>query len=487
MTKTQPFGLGQVGIKGVGGQSTYDKRTRVELEPSNKENQRKPHSIHISQTLLTGTLPINPYRRKSEKHLTEPHMFGSFIPPSVNKSLPNLQELPSPPVRSSQQQQQRLLAFTMSSSTDAYHMTCLCGAINEPGTLLESTSVPIIAPEICHCNLCRHSTGALGGAFPRLRGSPSQASLDKCAAYDSSAKTRLWHCDTCGCQLFVHSKAADQWYAYSGIIEPVDGSVGVKNVVRVERQEFLGDTGDGGLAPRMLRLGGVGKEREIPCWNQYATSTERRRVTEAEVRDMERLSIEKGKTKPGVNETLQAKCRCEGVDLRIQRADFTKNTYGMTDQIPAHKDKYMADFCDCRSCRLATGVNLIQPWAMMPPGKITVASTGKQVKFGAGAEGSDANEGSTLRHFESSPGVYRSFCGACGATVFYCDSEPESNGVNVAVGILRAEEGCMARRWLDWRWGKVTYKEETLTAELLEAILGEEGRQGLERCESEIV
>jgi hypothetical protein len=41
--------------------------------------------------------------------------------------------------------------------------------------------------------------------------------------------------------------------------------------------------------------------------------------------------------------------------------------------------------------------------------------------------------------------------------------------LDVAVGILRSEEGSMARRWLDWEWGRCGFEEECIDREMCEA------------------
>lgn len=56
----------------------------------------------------------------------------------------------------------------------------------------------------------------------------------------------------------------------------------------------------------------------------------------------------------------------------------------------------------------------------------------------------------SLKSYKSSEEVLRTFCGTCGATVFYsCTDRPGI--VDVAVGILRAPEGVMAENWALWR------------------------------------
>ena len=137
------------------------------------------------------------------------------------------------------------------------------------------------------------------------------------------------------------------------------------------------------------------------------------------------------------------------------------NKQGVVERyIPPNEEKYMAYFCVCRSCRLSTGMTLI-PWCYVPPANLTIASTGEPIHLGKQAEEAGANEGTTLKHYKSSADVYRSFCGTCGATVFYWADEPGHAVVDVAVGLLRTEEGSMARRWLAWCWGRVAWKAES--------------------------
>ena len=277
----------------------------------------------------------------------------------------------------------------------------------------------------------------------------------------------------------MDDKEKEGWFFCAGMLEATEGggSRDVKDVVRVERHDFLGDTGDGGLVPRLMRLGG----REPVRWDTFPDT---RKVSEEEVLEMQRVSIEKGKTKPAVDETLQAKCHCGGVDLRVKRADYAKDTQGVDQEdIPADKEKYVAHFCVCRSCRLSTGQSLM-PWCFIPPKNIIVIATGEPIKLGEASEQPGANGGTALKHFKSSSAVHRYFCGTCGATVFFHHENPDHHVVDLAVGLLRAEEGIMARKWLDWMWGRVSWKEEMQDCDVLEAILGDEGKQSIEKYES---
>ena len=79
-----------------------------------------------------------------------------------------------------------------------------------------------------------------------------------------------------------------------------------------------------------------------------------------------------------------------------------------------------------------------------------------------------------LRAYESSPGVFRYFCGRCGATVFF---EKKSRAtelgfelINVSVGLLRAEEGARAEKWLEWSFADISLREESVDKDLTDAL-----------------
>ena len=88
------------------------------------------------------------------------------------------------------------LKFTM-APTSAARLTCLCGNISVPGSILESSELPMPL-KICHCNFCRHITGSLslGLAFPPLSASPPAAILARLTAYKESKKSTVYFCPT---------------------------------------------------------------------------------------------------------------------------------------------------------------------------------------------------------------------------------------------------------------------------------------------------
>ncbi|KIN00020.1 hypothetical protein OIDMADRAFT_104734 [Oidiodendron maius Zn] len=342
------------------------------------------------------------------------------------------------------------------TSTSSAHLTCLCGAISEPGTLLSDSKIPITI-EICHCNPCRYATGALGAVFPPLKASPSQDTLSKVTPYHSSQKNIRYFCSTCGSHCFVENQKNNEWFCLSGIIEQspasrADNTQWPKDIIKVSRHDYVLDTVDGGLVPIMLDLHG----RTIPTWSLAAQEIDSFDLPHADVLFLASKAMS---TIPSPKEgsNLPAKCHCGGVSLLIKRANYASNPGTSTHHNSSDDTKYRASPCACRSCRLSTGVSML-PWTTIPTANVSNANASNvsedkfvPVVVGHSASSPDANSGLTLKHYWSSPERCWSFCGKCGATIFYWSPDH----LDVAVGILRAEEGSMARRWLEWEWGHI--------------------------------
>lgn len=368
-------------------------------------------------------------------------------------------------------------------STSLAELTCLCGAISAPGTLLSHPEIPI-SLEMCHCNTCRWTTGSLGVAFPPLKVSPSQNILSKLTTYHSSPKVTRYFCSICGCQCFVHDDKHNNWYCLSGIIEPnpltkASKTFWPKDTIQISRHDYVLDTIDGGLIPFLLNLNG----RVVPTWAAAAKEELPHHgsydLSHAEILCLSRKSINI-LPRPNDDTFLRAECHCGGVSLLVKRANYASNSDPETSAryIPSDSTKYLTYLCACRSCRLSTGVSLV-PWTLIPPGNIFNANDpttiGKlnsaSMTFGYASSNIDANSGLSLKHHWSSPDVCRSFCGKCGATMLYWNAQ-RPDEVDLAVGILRSEEGSMGRRWLDWEWGRCSSAAESIDEELCKAWLG---------------
>lgn len=356
--------------------------------------------------------------------------------------------------------------------TGSPKLVCLCGAISA------ELSVTIPAPtELCHCNPCRLVTGGLAASFVELPKQPSFAVLEKCTTYYSSATHSRLFCSTCGAKLLVHvhhhtdGRERNDWFAHSGVVERAEGQA-QPNTTRVDFNKWVEDTVDGGLARYLTHLGG----RNVPAY----------RITESDPplsqHDLEALpqtAAMQAHTLPGADERLPASCRCGTVKLLIKPADHTNTSIPRPGNIiPVSSStkekiphKYSARVCTCRSCRLAMGVSLTTH-TYIPPRQILNPTTGAPLAYGPAietAEGRAANRGlEAMKYYQRTKAAWRSFCGACGSTIYYWNAE-RPDIVNIAAGILRAEEGALARRWLYWQPGMVSFPEEAADRDILEA------------------
>lgn len=351
-------------------------------------------------------------------------------------------------------------------STTSAHITCLCGAISEPGTLLEHQNFPI-GVSICHCNVCRQTTGSLGASFPPLKSSPSATTISRLTAYLSSEIIRRFFCSKCGCQCFLFHHPRNKWYCLGGIIEqshlpsPKE-TIQPENTIQVKLHEYVSDTIDGGLSLLLSNLGG----RSIPVWSAEPGLSE---LPLKDIRCIFKNSVE-SQLLPENDSFLPAKCHCGGVSLKIKRANYDSEATASLPAryIPSDPAKWLSYFCTCRSCRLSFGVSLT-PWTLVLLSHVFNANGElRPVTFGRHSSDINANDRLTLKQYWSSPDVCRSFCGKCGASVSYwCEKRPDE--LDFASGLFRAEEGAMAKRWLEWVWGRCSSTEEAIDKEICDA------------------
>jgi hypothetical protein len=74
-----------------------------------------------------------------------------------------------------------------------------------------------------------------------------------------------------------------------------------------------------------------------------------------------------------------------------------------------------------------------------------------------------------MLRYESSPEIYREFCGRCGATVFWhCKERPLV--IDVSLGLLQANSGTKAEELLDWYTERVSFAEMALDQQLIEQL-----------------
>ncbi|KAH6711993.1 hypothetical protein BKA61DRAFT_553276 [Leptodontidium sp. MPI-SDFR-AT-0119] len=377
--------------------------------------------------------------------------------------------------------------MTSTAASEA-HLTCLCGAISVPGPLLEATEIPLQL-EICHCNFCRHTTGSLGMIHSSSR------DLAKLTEYKASEKTTLYFCQKCGCHCFI-STFQKNWFCTGGIIEQTpssktNGVLWPEDIIKVSRHDFVLDTIDGGIVPFLLNLNG----RSIPTWSAAADLSTPDTKPDLPHEDLLQLPIISSRNSRSRDENsyLSVKCHCGGVSLLIERGNYTSSSpvEFSTRSLPTDPTKHLTYLCACRSCRLATGVSLTA-WTLVPPSSVFNGNLSPAppktnthelspsippstnllpVVFGYHTSNLESNLGLTLKHNWSSTDTCRSFYRVCGATVSYwCAKRPLE--VDLAVGLFRAEEGSLARSWMEWRWGRCSFEEECVDKEMVEAWRG---------------
>ncbi|GAM41722.1 hypothetical protein TCE0_042f15054 [Talaromyces pinophilus] len=361
------------------------------------------------------------------------------------------------------------------AQTSSLHLTCLCGSISEPGSLLSDQETPVYA-EMCHCATCRYTTGALSVPFSPLKSSPSATTLNKLQAYASSDIATRYFCPTCGCSCVFYTAPRDQWYFMSGAIEynpdikaPAESR---NNIFKVMRHAHILDTKDGGLAPFLLQLG----DRSVPTWAgippPMSASQDSYDLPHEKILSMLGASSKSPTRPPQEDSYLTARCHCGGVNLLIKRANHAHGDRSRCNY-PPDPTKYSTYLCACRSCRLSTGVSLY-PWTLVNAenvfnGKTLTSTDGPaRITFGFEASNPDANPGLSLKHYWSSHDTCRSFCGKCGAAISYwCAQRPDE--LDITVGILRSDDGSLARKWLGWTWGECSFSEGSTDMELYEA------------------
>ncbi|KAK4158761.1 hypothetical protein QBC43DRAFT_328393 [Cladorrhinum sp. PSN259] len=331
----------------------------------------------------------------------------------------------------------------------------------------------------CHCNSCRHVSGCMSGSRALLwnddepdmfSDADMESSSGRLRVYKYSESMTLVFCGRCSSPLFARDAGSSpaqkvKLWVCTGVL--------MKHNIKLEvdwgYQVFVGDTVDGGVSNWLKGkrwLGAGGKSEEVKEEGEYWPAVESDEGKK--VGDM------KGEF-PG---NVRLKCHCGGVDFLVKageaQREFEEQAKKGEEKLPwfvdevTHKSLGTLDGCD--SCRVWSGVEVMNwTFALL-----------KHIGFGDGSEGFPADtralkaavgedynthpeEGDkfgTLAYYASSPDVQRYFCSRCAACVFYCvDDRPEQ--VDVAVGLLHAQEGARAERMISWEFGgQISFRED---------------------------
>lgn len=334
------------------------------------------------------------------------------------------------------------------AATKTLTATCYCKSVQY------SIEVPVsklpLPVHFCHCSVCRYTHGTLcifhtalpKGTAPKFI---APSSLDNMTEYiHPKAQAERLFCSTCGCHMgdrgLDESPNPDEGLVPNNewvIATPLFSEHG-EDLFRFTKHFFtegacrISGKTDQGMFTWLPKIGDV----DLNIWNPPKQPSE--------PQDEGREYNEKGE------EVLRAECHCGGVSFTFPRPTHpaVKTDSFLSQYVsPTDPNKWIACLDACNHCRLQNGT-LVTAWTFIPRALIEPPMPVALAPYG------------TLKTYVSSPGVLRAFCGKCGATVIYsCDERtptPESQVVDVSVGLLRAPEGILADEWVTWRAGRIS-------------------------------
>lgn len=343
--------------------------------------------------------------------------------------------------------------MTKSQDMTTVHFSCACqrvtGSAKVPNPMLP------LPYSLCHCNICRHQTGLLCGSYVTLLEGTTDFKVEgPLINYRTSDIVTRYFCSNCGANVWLQDKRGNGPDICSGVFEKAEGIIELKN------QIFVHDTKDGGLSTWI-------PDSDIAAWEGFSKESKQLNI---EVEHPPKVTSDD-------STELHAHCQCKGVQFKITRpnqaskdvfanwpdlvkpyhSDSPENKEDVKWWLCANDTKYLAGTCACRSCRVACGFD-IQAFAFVPKTNILQLDD-SPLDFRMGS----------LRRYQSSDGVYREFCGKCGATVFWrCDERPDL--LDVSVGLLDAREGARAESWLEWWTDRVSFEEAAQNKDLISRL-----------------
>lgn len=224
---------------------------------------------------------------------------------------------------------------------------CLCGSVHfqveAPDSLLP------LSAYLCHCSICRYSTGApcifhtvLPPEAKRTFVAPS--SMDNLDSWPVGPQSWKF-CSTCGCHITAVSPEG-AWTMANSLF--VDHSPGL---VRINKQLFTKSAKGGGISEMCSEIGG----NEIASWNPPDDSPDAKLVES------------KQEFGPDGEERLRAECACGGVSFTIRRPDKTvlEDEHWKKYVYPHDKSKWSATFDLCSDCRIANSTHVVG-WMFLP-------------------------------------------------------------------------------------------------------------------------
>ncbi|KAJ4418331.1 hypothetical protein N0V82_005612 [Gnomoniopsis sp. IMI 355080] len=335
---------------------------------------------------------------------------------------------------------------------------CLCEAHIFTATVVRS-SLPLKA-SACHCNSCRHLTGAFYSIDVPWPGDHDAIRNSTLKKYDFSERLKVLFCGVCSSTMFWEQPDDAKRVQY-GVFTGVILNDGPENLVRLTDHIFVADTLDGGATPWLQKPNGDGTI--VKRWEQRAEKS-------AELsHDWPGKVLPDAGWKRSVLE-IPIRCHCRGVDLVFRQAEALEEN---TSKQPADLSRYVdpvsrkpvAGMDACNSCRTSFGVDFFS-WAFVflrhvgfpvqgpkSENSPSFPTTLNDLYAAVVAEEHEKDPRlGTLSVHGSSDGVNRYFCSRCSACVFYA-ADKRHDVVNIAMGLLDSPQGTRAEETFLWLLG----------------------------------
>jgi hypothetical protein len=223
----------------------------------------------------------------------------------------------------------------------------------------------------------------------------------------------------------VEVEGGEKWVV---TVSLVDVGAGEEEVWEYTGHEFVGDTGDGGVAVMLDTIGG----KKVGLWTERIID-EGGSGKEGDWKLDERKIEEDTRER---EEKLRAACHCGDVIFYIDRP----GEYQEVQELRVRDaSKWPGQHCACSTCRL-TSSNFITSWILVPASAVTVCDRPAE------PEDKSLGFGSS---YKSSHGRTRRFCEICGSSVSY-QREDEPGVLKIAAGLVEGK-GARASDWVEWR------------------------------------
>lgn len=270
-----------------------------------------------------------------------------------------------------------------------------------------------------------------------------------------------------------------EWYARVGVVKDWE------KLVQIKEHIFVGDTVDGGASLLLRKLRG----EDLPLWSQGAGSA--RFLLPPTSPPSSSLSPPTTSPGPAVSiKPLLVECLCKRVSFHLHRpstssthlphpspspsqlssSDPSTSNPWWTHILPDHPSShFMAKSCVCTACTTNSGTPYF-PWSYVPLYLLSLSSSSTPSAFDASFDPRTLDALQSFRSLNPSD-VERFFCKGCGASVFYTQGTRAAL-VDLAVGLLDAEEGVRAESWLEWERGTGWAEDiEQWKGEVLEGLM----------------